>query len=72
MKVKLTTNIMYFIFCLLTGIIGYNVNVRLGSSIPLFWACMDFLFSPIAWSKWLICQDINITIIKESFSFFFQ
>jgi hypothetical protein len=66
------SNSLYFIFCTLTGIIGYTVNVNLGSSIPLFWAFMDFLFSPFAWAKWLICQDVNLTIIKESFNFFFQ
>lgn len=45
--------------------IGYRINHS------LFWAIIDFFFAPIAWIKWFICEEVNITIIKETFSFFF-
>jgi hypothetical protein len=33
---------------------------------------LDFIFWPIAWCKWLICQQVNLTIIKATFSFFLR
>jgi hypothetical protein len=59
-------NFLYTIVAIATAIIGYNIH---GS---IFWAIVDFLFAPIAWIKWLICQEVNLTIIRESFSFFMQ
>lgn len=56
-----------WVFAIFTAIVGYTVNNE-----SLFWAIVDFFFWPLAWIKWLICQDVNISIIKESFSFFFQ
>ena len=56
----------------LTAIIGYHINYINGSWCPLFWAIVDFFFWPLAWFKWLICSEVNITIIKETFSFFFK
>lgn len=47
-----------------TAIIGHHIH---GS---FFWSIVDFLFWPIAWIKWLICQEVSISIIKESFAFF--
>jgi hypothetical protein len=26
----------------------------------------------LAWCKWLICQQVNLSIIKETFSFFLR
>lgn len=52
-----------FIFCLSTAMIGYKIH---GS---LFWSIINFFFAPISWIKWLICQEVNMTIIKETFSF---
>ncbi|MDC7248577.1 MAG: hypothetical protein PQJ49_01500 [Sphaerochaetaceae bacterium] len=49
-----------------TAIIGHHIH---GS---IAWAIFDFLFYPIAWIKWLICQDVNMTIIKEAFDFFLK
>ena len=56
-----------WVFAIITAIIGYNVNHQ-----SLFWAIVDFFFWPLAWIKWLICAEVNLTIIKQSFSFFFQ
>lgn len=57
---------LYSIFAIATAMIGYNINNS------LFWAIIDFIFSPLAWIKWLICHEVNITIIKETFAFFLK
>lgn len=54
------------IFALPTAIIGYNIN-QSG-----FWAFIDFIFWPLAWLKWVICQEVNLTIIKQSFEWFLK
>lgn len=54
------------IFTLPTAMIGYHIH---GS---VFWSIVDFIFWPIAWAKWLILQEVNLTIIKETFQFFIQ
>lgn len=61
------TSATTWVLAIVTAIIGYNVNNH-----SLFWAIVDFFFWPLAWIKWLICQEVNMTIIKESFSFFLQ
>lgn len=58
--------LLYAIFAVLTAVIGYHIH---GS---IFWTIIDFFFSPLAWLKWLICHEVNITILKGIFSFFFQ
>jgi len=50
----------------LTAMIGYHIH----SSI--FWAVMDFFFFPLAWIKWLVMHQVNLSIIKETFSFFLK
>jgi len=64
---------MYFLddtlgllFCLATAMIGHT---RHGS---LFWAILDFLLAPLVWCKWLICKEVNVTLIKKSFAFFLE
>jgi hypothetical protein len=52
------------LFSLPTACIGHHIH---GS---LAWAIFDFLFWPGVWIKWVICQDVNISIIKETFSWF--
>lgn len=59
-------NPFHFIMGVLTAIIGYEIH---GS---LFWAIVDFIFYPIAIVKWLICQELTLSIIKEAFSFFLK
>lgn len=61
-----SNSIVYTICSICTGIIGYNIHHS------LFWAILDTLFAPFAWAKWLICQEVNLTIIKSSFAFFLQ
>ncbi len=62
-----TTSPFSWIAAIFTAIVGYTVN-----NGSLFWAIVDFFFWPLAWIKWLIFQEVNLSIIKESFSFFFQ
>jgi hypothetical protein len=54
-----------------------NVLVSLGTAMightihhSLFWALVDFIFWPIAWVKWLICHQVTLSIIKQTFGFF--
>jgi hypothetical protein len=57
---------IYFFIALATGMIGYQIH-HSG-----FWSVIDFLFYPIVWVKWLVFQEVNLTIIKSAFAFFFQ
>ena len=54
------------ILAILTAMTGYTIH---GS---VFWTIMDFFFWPIAIIKWMICQEITLTIIKNTFPGFFQ
>jgi len=54
----------WFILAICTAMVGHKIH---GS---LFWSIVDFFFAPIAWAKWLICHEVNITLIKDAFSFF--
>lgn len=56
--------LIYLVICLCTAKIGETIH---GS---IFWAFVDFFFAPLAWCKWLIWEEVNLTIIKESFKFF--
>jgi len=57
---------LYGILGIITGMIGYTIHHS------LFWSIIDFIFTPLTWCKWLLCHEINITIIKETFSFFLK
>lgn len=63
---KQLINFFWFIFGVVTAMIGYHIHNS------LFWSIMDFIFTPLAWVKWMVCQEVNLTIIKNTFSFFFQ
>jgi hypothetical protein len=60
------TSIIYSIFALATAIIGKHIH---GS---VFWAVIDFFFMPFAWLKWVIYQEVNLSIIKGAFEWFLQ
>jgi hypothetical protein len=63
---KRVGSFIYTLICLATAMIGHTIH---GS---LFWAVLDFIFMPLTWCKWLICQQVTLTIIKKTFSFFMQ
>jgi len=55
--------LIYMLIALSTAIVGYHIH---GS---IFWALVDWVFWPIALFKWVICQEISMTVIREAFSF---
>ena len=57
---------IYGIVGVATAMVGYTMHSS------LFWSIMDFIFTPITWAKWLVCHEVNISIIKKSFEFFFN
>ncbi len=58
----------------ITGIIVSTLTAMVGNTIhqSVFWTVMDFLFAPLPWLKWLIFQEVNLTILKETFSWFLK
>ena len=58
--------VFHLIMSTLTAMVGYHIH----SSI--FWSIVDFIFYPVALIKWLICHEITLNIIKETFTWFFQ
>ena len=40
--------------------------------VDFWWTLFDLFFWPIAWLKWLIYRDVNVTIIKNAFSWFLE
>jgi len=56
--------ILVFLFSTCVSMIGYTIH---GS---IFWCILDFIFAPIAVAKWLVCQEITLAIIKQTFAFF--
>jgi hypothetical protein len=56
---------LYTMLCICTAMIGYNIH---GS---FWWSVFDFIFTPFVWAKWLICHEVTLAIIKDTFSFFF-
>lgn len=66
---KITVRVFTFPYILIqlpTAMIGYTIHNSIG------WAIMDFLFTPIVWCKWLIYQEVNMSIIKQTFDFFLK
>lgn len=61
---KRISQLLGFLVMIVTAMIGHTIHHS------LFWAIIDFLFAPIAWAKWLICHEVNLTIIKHTFDFF--
>ena len=55
---------LYTLFAIATAMIGYHIHHS------IFFAIINGIFAPFAWIIWLICHDVNLTIIKETFSWF--
>jgi hypothetical protein len=56
-------NLIYLLFCVAAAMVGYTIH---GS---ICWSIVDFFFWPLALIKWLICHQINLTVIKHTFGF---
>lgn len=65
-RIKHSTSLTWLLFSTPTAIIGHAIHHS------LFWAIVDFCFWPLAWMKWLICQEVSVSIIKGAFSFFLK
>jgi len=63
---KQINGLIYTLFSVATAMIGYTIHHS------LFWSIMDFIFTPLAWIKWLIMHEVTYTIIKHTFNFFFS
>jgi hypothetical protein len=57
-------SLIYTLTCLATAMIGHTIHHS------LFWSIVDFFFTPLAWMKWLICHQVTLSIIKQTFNFF--
>jgi hypothetical protein len=57
---------IYLIFSVITAMIGFTIHHS------IFFSILDFIFWPIVWCKWLILHQVNLGIIKETFSFFYK
>lgn len=58
--------IIWVAIALATAVIGFHIHHS------VFWSIIDFFFSPFAWLKWMICQEVTVSVIKESFVWFFK
>ncbi len=61
---KRISGIITLLCALCTAMIGHTIHHS------VFWAIVDFLFWPLAWCKWLVCHEVNLTIVRQTFSFF--
>lgn len=59
-------NLLYIIVSILTSMVGYTIHHS------IFWSIMDFLFTPIAWIKWIIFHEVTLNVLKDSFAWFFN
>lgn len=55
---------IYFIFAICTAMVGYQIHNS------IFWSIMDFIFTFWVWAKWLICHEVTLAIIRDTFSWF--
>lgn len=58
------SRLINIIIAISTAIIGYEIHNS------IFWSIIDLVFWPIAWLKWMVCHEVNMTIIKSAFDFF--
>lgn len=58
--------LLYGLIGLFTAMVGYEIHHN------LFFSFVNFIFWPISLAVWLIIHDLNISVIKHTFSFFFS
>lgn len=58
--------LIWLVFDLLTAMIGYTIHHS------IFYSIINFIFSPLAWCYWLITHNVDMTVIRETFSWFFN
>lgn len=63
---KQLNQLIALLFSIGTAMISYTINHS------IFWSIMAFIFSPLAWIKWVIHHDVTLRIIQQTFSWFFN
>lgn len=58
--------ILWLLFDILTAMVGYTIH---GS---IFYSIINFIFSPLAWIYWLITHNVDMNVLRETFSWFFN
>ena len=58
------TSVIRLILAIFTAFVGYEIH---GS---FFWAIINFIFWWLSWIKWLIYQDVSVSVIRKAFDFF--
>lgn len=67
--IRSTLSIFYFAGAVATAIIARKFN---GDGWGWFFVLWDFFLWPLAWVKWLICQEVNYSILRTIFSWYLQ
>ena len=49
-----------------SAMVGYKIHHS------IFWSICDYIFCVLCWVKWLILHQVNMSIIRDTFSFFFN
>ena len=55
--------IVYLLLRTAIAMVGYTIHSS------AFWSIVDFVFWPIALIKWLVCKEINMSVIQTTFEF---
>jgi hypothetical protein len=51
----------------IVGMLGYKLN-----NDSVGWGIVDGIFYPIAIIKWIACEELTLTLIKNTFPFFLR
>jgi hypothetical protein len=58
---KRISGLLFLLFQVAVAMIGYHMHKDIG------WAIVDFIFAPIVAIYWLVTNQVNLTLIKETF-----
>ena len=56
-----------WVMALIVGMMGYTLNDN-----SIGWGIIDGIFYPIVLIKWIICEELTLSLIKNTFPFFFN
>jgi hypothetical protein len=60
---KRLIGLSYVLFSMCTAKVGFEIH---GS---IFWSIINFIFTVFSWLKWILFEEVNLTIIKNAFDF---
>lgn len=61
---RILNGIFWILVSVATAMVGYQIHHN------LFYSIINFIFWPISWVYWLVCHDVNLSLIKKTFEFF--